>query len=374
MSANSAEYAWHPGWDALQAGAPAPGLAVAVRPNAVRVASARAAAAVLLPDEEASRPPAWTPAWRDALVGGVAHLVAARELPGAWVPALSVPRFVHGQSQGICDLFGARVAPQPDGNFFVHPLTPDPAAIAALTPRPLATSRYYGAVEWVRYARAATRGRYEFRHPVMTGPFDTANYLLGTTVLLEWVYTQPAAVHALLARVTDVIIGMLGVLRAAAGGTLHGDALGCLRHAFCLCSECRSIVSAATFEEFDAPYLARLGRELGPYAIHSCGSWERTIASARRDPQMRAMNGQLRENDLAELCRQAAGQLVLSLGPSQNLPPRYTWTDTRSFLRFLLATLPASQPAEVALNEDDLALWGELLAERQAAGRAAPGR
>ncbi|MEK9137750.1 MAG: uroporphyrinogen decarboxylase family protein, partial [Bacteroidota bacterium] len=42
--------------------------------------------------------------------------------------------------------------------------------------------------------------------PVMTGPFDTVNYLLGTTTLMEWVYTEPLVVHGLLDKVTAVII------------------------------------------------------------------------------------------------------------------------------------------------------------------------
>ena len=354
----------HPGWDARETGGLLGGIAIAVRPSAERVERAQKECAELLADEAGARPVRWTPEWRDALAGEVARAVASRELPGAWVPALGVPRFVHGQSQGICDLFGARVEAQPDGNYFVHPLTPEPARIDAVTPREIESSQYWGAVEWVRYARAACRGRFEFRNPVMTGPFDTANYLLGTTVLMEWVYTQPAALHRLLDKLAGVIAGMMGALREAAGGTLHGDALACMRNAFCLCSECRSLVSASTYEEFEAPYLARIGRQLGPYGIHACGSWERTVPSALRDPHLRAMNGQVRENDLASLCRLAGGRILLSIGPSRNLPERYTWPDTRSFLRHVLEAVPAGQPLEVVIDEGDLALWDALAASR----------
>jgi hypothetical protein len=351
----------HPGWDARQSGRPRPGLAFAISPGEERVAGRKPGVARLLADEVAARPPGWIPKWKEALEGGLSYVLAAQELPGAWFPALGVPRFVHGQSQGVCDLFGARVEPQPDGNYYVHPLPPDVSVIADVTPRAPDQSMYWGAVQWIRYARAATGGTFPFRNPVMTGPLDTANYLLGTTVLMDWVYAEPAALHGLLAKVTDVILAMLRALRQAAGGPLHGDAFACFRNALCLCSECRSLVSAPVYEEFEAPYLARIGRELGPYAIHSCGSWERTVASARRDPNLRAMQGQVRENDLAELCRQAQGEIILGIGPSRNLPERYTWPDNRGFLRYVLETAPADQPIEVVIAEQDLGLWNELL-------------
>jgi hypothetical protein len=349
------------GWDALIPGPPHGGLAVAVGPAKERIERVQKDCHDLLPDETKSRPPGWSPEWREALLGQAANLIAGLELKSAWVPALAVPRFVHGQSQGICDLFGARVEEQPDKNYFVYPLQPDPGSIDALNPRAPEASMYFGAVKWLQYARASCRGRFGFRNPVMTGPFDTANYLLGTTVLLEWVYTQPEVLHRLLDKITAVLISMISALREAAGGTLHGDALRCVRNAFCLCSECRSLVSAETYEEFEAPYLKRIGEKLGPYGIHSCGKWERTIPSALQDPRLRAMNGQVRENDLAELCRLAKGEIILSIAPSKNLPEKYTWPDSRSFLRHVLETVPENQPAEIGIDESDLEVWNDLV-------------
>ena len=351
----------HPGWEAGCPEALRGGMAIAVWQSAERTKRVRRAMPALQPVAADARPPGWAPPWRESLLDQVAGVLAARQLPGAAVTtALGVPRFVHGQSQGICDLFGARVEKQDDGNFYVYPLTPDPAAIDAVRPAPLEQSICWGAVEWIRYARLATGGAFEFKNPVMTGPFDTANYLLGTITLMEWVYAEPDALHRLLDKTTSVIIGMLRALRQAAGGILHGDALLCMRNAFCLCSECRSLVSAEVYEEFEAPYLARIGRELGSYGIHSCGSWERTIPSALKDPNLRAMNGQIRENDLELLCRLADGKLLLSIGRSQLLPERYTWPDAESFYSHILRTVPESQPCEIGLPEDDLDLWKRL--------------
>jgi len=333
-------------------------------PSEERLVQCRRRTLDLLPDEAKARPTRWTPEWQKALVEGVARLLAGQELPGAWLPALGVPRFVHGQSQGICDLFGARVERQEDGNCYVHPLPPDPLRIDAFEPATPATSMYWGAVNWIVYAHAASRGAFAFRNPVMTGPFDTANYLLGTTVLMEWVYAQPAVLHRLLGKITDVIIWMIRALQGAAGGSLHGDALSCMRDAFCLCSECRSLVSAGIFEEFEAPYLARIGQAAGPYGIHACGSWERTLPRSLQDPKLRAMNGQVRENDLAMLCELARGQIVLSIGRSENVHTRYLWPDTRSFLEHVLEVVPDAQPVETTVREADLELWNDLFEKR----------
>ena len=350
-------------WDALWEGRSIGRIAVAVTPGKERMSRAVETCAGLPLTEPAVNPPRWTEQWREALMESVARLGAQSELPGDSCPALPVPRFVHGQSQGICDLFGARVEGQEDGNFFVHPLPPDPGQIAALEPAPLETSMYWGAVEWLRYARAATGGAFAFRNPVITGPLDTANYLLGTTVLMEWVYTEPACVLRLLDTITDVITDMLRALREAAGGALHGDILPCMRGGHSLCSECRSIISRETYEQFEAPFLRRLGEQLGPYGIHSCGNWERTIPSALLDPNLRAMDGQVRENDLATLCRLAAGRVALSIRASSDLDARYTWPDGESYYRYLLAAVPPSQPFELSIPEEDIPLWNSLCDE-----------
>ncbi|MHB0937543.1 MAG: uroporphyrinogen decarboxylase family protein [Armatimonadota bacterium] len=344
-------------WDGLWNHRSPGRIAVNVRPSVERIEASRAVVETLgLPD------PGMPPAWREALLGDLAYWQACRQMPGDGFPSLNVPRFLHGHSQGLCDVFGANVEEQPDGNFFVHPLPPDPDRIVALEPRPPETSKYWGAVEYIRLAREATSALIPFRNPIMTGPFDTANYLLGSTVLLEWVYTEPEALQALIGRVTAVLGDMVHALREAAGGSLHAHHLTCTRGGNDYASECRSIVSVETYETFDAPYLYQLGERLGPYAIHSCGSWERTVASARRDPNLRAMNGQVKENDLAVLCAEAAGEVTFSIQPSANLPEWFLFESREEFFRYVLKRVPSGQPLELTIGEDELALWNQVCA------------
>jgi len=174
------------------------------------------------------------------------------------------------------------------------------------------------------------------------------------------VYAHPDTVHRLLEKVTDVIVRMTRARLAAAGGIAHCLHFACMRGGFDLCSEVRSLLSRKIYEEFEAPYLRRIGQELGEFGVHSCGSWERTIPSVLENTRIRAMNGQIKENDLKELCRLANGKIALSIGPSVNVHTRYTWPDMESFYRHILSTVPDGQPFEISIEEDHLPLWNQL--------------
>ncbi len=302
--------------------------------------------------------------WWEALVWDLQTLFASAQLPGDGLLALGVPRLACGQSQGMCEIFGTRVEGQSDGNFYVHPLPADPELIDGIELRPCEETIYWGAVEYLRYARAASEGRFPMRMPVMTGPLDTANYLLGTMTLLEWLLTRPEVVHRLLDRIADVEIGLIRAFREAAGGTILPGGLWCIGDVYDLASECRSLISRELYEDFEAPRLRRMGEALGPYVIHSCGSWERTVPSALDDPNLRAMNGQSKENDVPTLCKLADGRLTLSLGRSENLGEEYLWPDLESFLTHLLEVVPPTQPFEIQVTEADLPLWNRLCKER----------
>ena len=346
-------------WDALWRGESIGRVAVFVCPGNATIMSMRERYTFALADVETPR--GYTEAWRQGLLDELYYLAACRSLPGDCSPALHVPRHLHGQTQGFADLFGARVEVQPDGNFFPYPLPDDPAVIDALEARPLETSRYWTAVEWLNYARAATGGLLPFHNPVMTGPLDTANYLLGSTTLLEWVYTEPEVIHRLLAKITDAIIRMLRALQAASGGFRHSMHSNCSRGGFGLCSELRALVSTGIYQEFEAPYLQQIGEQLGTFAVHSCGSWERTLPSVRTNPYLRVMNGPIKENDLPTLCEYSAGEVLLSLYHSQDVHEEYLWPDMESYYRHVLTITPADQPLEINdLPEADVALWLKL--------------
>jgi hypothetical protein len=347
-------------WDALWARQSVGRIATAVAPGEKAVARAREACAGLSLREPERLPARWTPKWREHLLKDVGYICAQMEMLGDGFMGLSIDRGFYGQSQGMAEIFGARVDAQADGNYYVHPLTPDPAAMAALKPRPLEESLYWAAVDYVRYARHATEGVLPVRAPVMTGALDTANYLLGSTVVLEWVYSEPEALKALLAAITDVIVRLLQALQAAAGGRIDPQLVWCMRGGPDICSELRAIISADIYEEFEAPCLREIARRTGPLAVHSCGSWERTVPSACDDPGIRAMNGGSQESDAAELCRLANGRMTLSVYRSQNCHERCLWPENETFWSHILQVVPPAQPFELTIPEKEIPLWNRL--------------
>lgn len=348
-------------WDSLWNNKSIARIAVAVHPNAQRIDRARERANIRL-CEAINKPGNWSPQWDEGIVSQLHSFLAASEIESDFFPALAVPRDVHSESQGIADIFGARVELQDTGNTYVYPLAPDPVVIDDIILKPIRESKYWGAVEWIRYAHGTTGG-IECRFPVMTGPLDTANYLLGTTTLLEWVYTHPETLHRLLAKIASVIIEMASAIREAAGGTVHSHHFVCTRGGLDFCSEVRSLISLEMYAQFEAPYLRRIGEALGPYGIHSCGNFERTIPNSLADPNLRVMNGQIKENDLTNLCELAAGKLTLSIGPSVYVHDQFMWEDAESFYRHVIETVPYTQPFEILVYEDDFMLWKKLNGE-----------
>ena len=253
----------------------------------------------------------------------------------------------------------ARVEEQPDGNCFAFPLPADPSAIDAVQANALETSAY-----WARWSGRDTPRRHA-RQDSFPKRRDDGAHRHGQLParpddFLEWVYTHPDTVHRLLEKITDVIVRMTRARLEAAGGVAHSLHFACLRGGFDLCSEVRSLVSRAIYEEFEAPYLRRIGEAIGAFGVHSCGSWERTIPSVLENPRIRAMNGQIKENNLEELCRLADGKIALSIGPSVNVHACHTWPDMESFYRHILKTTPDSQPFEVSVEEEHLPLWNRL--------------
>ncbi len=360
-------------WDTLWARRSIGRIATAVAPSAARVARWQGACANLELHEPAPLPGHWTPQWREHLRRDLGQICAQMEMPGDGFVGLYTERAFYGQSQGIADLFGARVEEQPDGNFYVHPLPPQPRAIAALQPRPLEQSRYWAAVEYARYARQATDGILPIRAPVMTSALDTANYLLGSTVVLEWVYSQPQALKALLATLTDTIARMLHALQQAAGGQLEPQLLWCMRGGPDLCSELRAVVSAETYREFEAPSLREIARRVGPIAVHSCGSWERTVPATCDDPGIRVLNGGSRETDVAEICRLGNGRITFSIYRSRNCHEDCLWPDNETFWSHILQTVPRSQPFELTIPEEEIAVWNRLCERQGRADQCLPG-
>jgi hypothetical protein len=274
-------------------------------------------------------------------------------------PSIYITRSVFGQTQMIAEAFGCKLTPQEgDPNLFVPiPWIESASDIDRIKVVPLRNCFYGNSLKFAKFAREATNGQLAVRNPVMTGPIDTANYILGTMRLMEWFYDEPAALHKLLKMITDTLIEFIKEFQNIVGGDYAPEGSSCLPGGFSLCSEVRSLISAEIYEEFEAPYLRQIGKECGIYMIHSCGTWERALPSVMQDPNIVLVNFQCKEMDLKKVIEITKGKLSLSIGISQNLGDKYTWPDRKSFYKYVITNLNESIPCEIII--DNLGDWIE---------------
>ena len=202
------------------------------------------------------------------------------------VLALTLPRSAYGGAQGLAEAFGCALIRESDDSehWWAMPALDRPEAARTLKIRKNWMTEGFPkkAREAIRFARAATQGRYPIHQLVTGGIVDTASFVLGYQQLLEAFYTRPKDVHLLLRIVTDVLAEYIAACREAAG-ELVPDHVPTMTHGYTLCSEVRAVLSVEHFEEFEERYLEDLSRAVGPLCIHSCGDWSRHLPSMPRD-------------------------------------------------------------------------------------------
>lgn len=281
------------------------------------------------------------------------HVASLSKYQDDSFPALGIPRTVHGQSQTLAEIFGCRLIPQESEQdlFFPVPWIETASDVDRINLKPVEKCLYGKAIEFAKYAHEATNGELSIRNPVMTGPIDTANYILGTMRLMEWIYEEPEALHRLIEKITNVLIDIIKKLQAASGGKLCPDCSSCLPYGFALCSEVRHLISTEVYNEFESPYLRKIGRECGSYMFHSCGTWERMLEIDTADPNLMLINFQSKEMDLEKVYEITRGNLSLGIGISVSLAEKYLWPDDASFFRHLMTVFPEPVPIEFGIKD-----------------------
>jgi len=288
------------------------------------------------------------------------HICALSRYQDDTVPALSIPRPIYGQSQGITQVFGCRLIPQANENglFYPVPGIQNPADVDCLKLVPLEQTMYYNSIEFAKYAVESTDGQLLVKNPVMTGPIDTANYVLGTMRLMEWIYDEPVALHKLLHIITEVIISAILRLQEVAHGKICPETVSCVDRGYGLCSEVRHLLSADCVDEFETHYLKKISGACGKYSFHSCGTWERTLETDMGDPNLMIVNFQTKEMDLKKVYEKTKGKLSISFQPSFCLPEKYLWPDDESYYRHLIEIFPEPIPVEFRVGNIDI--WQKI--------------
>ena len=290
------------------------------------------------------------PEWDKAIKEQVRNLSikALSQYQDDTFPALVIP-VSYGQSQALAEPFGCRLIPQETEKdlFMPVPWIESAPDVDRIKVAPIENGLYWNAIEFTKYALEVTDGQLSIRNPVMTGPIDTANYILGTMGLMEWIYEEPEALHKLLRMITEMLIDTIKKLQKSANYKLCPDTGKCVDMGFSLCSEIRHLISADVYKEFEAPYLRQIGKACGQYMFHSCGTWERMLETDLEDPNLMMANFQSKEMDLEQVYKITRGRLSISVKASADLHERYLWPDESSFFRYLLTVFPEPVPLEV---------------------------
>jgi hypothetical protein len=283
------------------------------------------------------------------------HLNAMSVYEDDTYPAISIPRSIHGQSQCIAQIFGCDLIEQESepGLYYPVPWIQSPKDIKRMKLRSIDGSLLGRAIEFAAYARAVTNSELAIRNPVMTGPIDSANYILGTMKLMQWIYDEPKALHELLEQITEIIIETITRLQTAAGGTLCPDHCTCLPCGYTINSEIRSLISLSMYNEFESPYLRRISKACGPYMIHSCGTWEQMLPVDMQDDNLVLIHFQTKEMDLKKVYDHTHGKLSMYVGESINLSDKYLWPCEADFYRYMMCAFPEVVPLSFSIKDMD---------------------
>lgn len=274
----------------------------------------------------------------------------------------------YGHSQRLAEPFGG--APYMEaGHCQAFPVIHDLSAVRTLKPKPITACRYMSAgLDLLRYLHASTEGRYPIRQMVTTGALDTVNYLTGTTLLLEGLYTHPKEVHQLLRMTTDMLIEHILACREAVGGNLVPDHTS-LISGYALCSELRSQISAAHYEEFEAPYLKAIGDAVGPLIVHSSGRWEQTIPATLADPNIFHIVLWVRDTDLAETTAMIGDRISIEAWRTDL--EQFGFADAAGFYRYIFAGIRPETRLAFSFGLD-LAGYAAAYDEAERAGSLPP--
>lgn len=127
----------------------------------------------------------------------------------------------------------------------------------------------------------------------LLGPFTLAGQVMELNDLLKMSFKQPAAVSAILERLSDLIIALAGIYRAAGADYLTIREMGA----------CTDVLNPRVFRSLIQPHLARiLGAISGPKVLHICGSTN-AIVQAMAECGADAISVD-QKNDLAQTRRE----------------------------------------------------------------------
>jgi hypothetical protein len=125
------------------------------------------------------------------------------------------------------------------------------------------------------------------RYPDFQGPMNTLALLMDQTDLLCALYETPDAIHAMLDRITDVLIATVGRFCEAVGrkkvvGMIWPYICLPADMGVCLTQDYMPLLSPDLYAEFELPRLKRIADTFGGVFIHCCGQYAWHLTNLRQ--------------------------------------------------------------------------------------------
>ncbi|GAB4532139.1 MAG: hypothetical protein Kow0063_12310 [Anaerolineae bacterium] len=155
---------------------------------------------------------------------------------------------------------------------------------------------------------------FELTLPDLQGPFDTAELLWGSEIFLA-LHTHTDRVHALLSKITDLMLVVYDFLRGKTRDSLspgyhHQHATG-VKGNLLIRDDSAILMSPKMYQEIVQPFDARLAAALDGVGIHFCGNGQHQVDNMLAIPEMQCLDlGQPEKMDLDTIYAQASARRV----------------------------------------------------------------
>ncbi|MCK6576880.1 MAG: hypothetical protein L6Q98_02115 [Anaerolineae bacterium] len=220
---------------------------------------------------------------------------------------------------GIPSAFGCEVVWWENDLPAVRPVVGDDAEAIYGLPTPTVRDGELGRMlDYTRYFIEHSDRGYPIRMSDIQGPLDSAALIMGHNNFLLAMLTNPAAVHHLLQKVTDLTIAFVGAQRdlARSLGVEFVPSMfqpwmpdGC---GVSISNDECVMISAAMHDEFHVPYLNQLSDAFGGVYLHSCGRWTHQFPSLAKVHNLRGHEFGASEATFEPVLDHFGGKIVLA--------------------------------------------------------------
>jgi len=214
----------------------------------------------------------------------------------------------------IPSAFGCQVVWQENDFPFVQPCIQEPEDIENLEMPGLQDGELGRILDYTKYFRQKTQGKYPIRVTDIQGPLDNASLMMGHNNFLLAMNTHPELVHRLLQMITELIIAFVHEQRMLAQDFVPSlmqpwipDGWG-----ISISNDDSVMISSRHMEIFGVPYFNQLSDVFGGVYVHSCGNWSHQIPALKKIHNLRGLEFGASETLIEPVSEHFGGKIVIA--------------------------------------------------------------